>query len=184
MNYKKLIISLVAMTSSISTVAIAEHRYEDRAFVDYAYVVNSTPVYEYVRVNSPEEQCWNEVVERRSSHRASSNNSANALVGAVIGGVIGNQIGKGKGRKAATAAGVLIGAGVGANAGKHDNHHNRRTTTRVVERQCEIVDHYTEHKELTGYRVKYRYNGQTYSTIMDRDPGRKLKLNVSIAVAE
>jgi uncharacterized protein YcfJ len=106
---------------------------------------------------------------------------AGALVGAVIGGVIGHQFGGGSGRDAATAAGAFIGA----------NHAAARSYsgTRVVEREvletrCETVREARYEEVLDGYDVTYKYHGRLYHTRTARDPGRTIKVRVSVSAAQ
>ncbi len=88
---------------------------------------------------------------------------------------MGNRFGKGSGKDAMTVAGALLGASIGNDLGKRPG---RSYTTQ--KRRCETVNHYQERKELVGYRVKYRYNGKTYKTRMASDPGRNMRVRVSV----
>ena len=82
----------------------------------------------------------------------SSKSPMAAIIGGVAGGLLGSQIGKGNGR----VAGAAVGAGVGA----------------VVGDRWETVSR--------GYLVTYRYNGRTYTTVTDRDPGDRIDVRVSV----
>jgi len=103
------------------------------------------------------------------------------LVGAIIGGVIGHQFGSGHGNDAATAAGAIIGAAVGGDIARHRDTSGYKSTrySRPV-RRCET--RYRDYREqrIDGYDVVYRYRGQTYSTRLPYDPGRKMKVRVDI----
>ena len=80
-----------------------------------------------------------------------------------------------------TAAGAVLGAGIGANASRrHAESHYRPRTSYRTERVCQIVDEVREEQRVTGYRVRYRYAGETYVTYMDRDPGRFLRVRVDV----
>ena len=89
--------------------------------------------------------------------------SAEVFTGFLIGGAVGNQFGGGKGKDAATALGAIIGSNIGANT----NQPSRPTTTTV----CQDVPQYREVQVVTGYRVKYRFNGAVYTTKYNKDPG-------------
>ena len=174
-----------AMLIGTST-AFADHDYRtarnDRASYDYAKVISSQPIVNYVTVKTPVRECWEEMqyytVDRHAGHKAGG-----TLLGAVIGGVIGHQVGSGRGNDAATIAGTLIGAAIGNDSARrrHDGYQTERHA-RPVER-CET--RYREHREerVDGYRVTYRYNGQKYMTEMPYDPGNKIRVRVDIRPA-
>lgn len=148
----------------------------DNGFRDRARVLSSQPIYEVVRVNQPEERCWNERVRHPGSYR--SNSYTPTIAGAIVGGVVGNQFGHGRGKDVMTAAGALLGGSIGNDLGKKPT---RGYVT--TERRCELVDHYREHEELVGYDVTYKYKGKVFHTRTDRDPGKFIKVHVSVAPA-
>ncbi len=137
------------------------------------------------------------------SQRAKTTQSysgGDALVGGVIGGVIGNQLGKRGGRGArngATVAGAIIGSVIanevrGNDVNRYRRHRNtqriestapqRIVTTRPVEHCRETVKTSYEQR-IQAYDVTYRYQGQTFTTRMKRDPGDRIELQVNIAPA-
>ncbi|MCW8890003.1 MAG: glycine zipper 2TM domain-containing protein [Sedimenticola sp.] len=166
---KKRTLLVAAILSATTTVSMA-----DNSFFDKARVIHSKPLYETVRVNHPEERCWNERVRHRGESRSDSYTPS--IAGAIVGGVVGNQFGKGKGKDAMTVAGALLGASVGNDLGKTPG---RSYVT--SERRCETVDNFSEHEELVGYRVKYKYNGQVFHTSTRHDPGKFINVRVSVA---
>ncbi|MES9899443.1 MAG: glycine zipper 2TM domain-containing protein [Sedimenticola sp.] len=165
---KKTIIMLALSLAFASGSALA-----DNSYYDTASVLKAKPIYETVRVNQPEERCWNESVRHRGGGR--SHSYTPTITGAIIGGVVGNRFGRGSGKDAMTVAGALLGGSIGNDLGKRPS---RGYVTQ--ERRCETVDHYQEQEELVGYRVKYSYNGKTYWTRMASNPGRSLKVRVSV----
>tara|TARA_R110000782_G_scaffold86290_7_gene167447 strand:+ start:149 stop:718 length:570 start_codon:yes stop_codon:yes gene_type:complete len=175
-----------AMLFGTSATALADHddRYyprDSRAQYDYAKVLSTQPLVNYVTVKTPVRECWEETqyytVDRNSGHRAGG-----TLLGAVIGGVIGHQVGSGRGNDAATIAGSLIGAAIGNDAASKRHPHGVERHARPVER-CETS--YREHREkrIEGYRVTYRYNGQKYVTEMPYDPGESIRVRVDVRPA-
>jgi len=148
----------------------------DNGFQDKARVLSSQPLYEIVRVNQPEERCWNERVRHRGGSRSDSYTPT--IAGAIVGGVVGNQFGKGRGKDVMTVAGALLGGSIGNDMGKKPTHGYVTS-----ERRCELVDHYREHEELVGYDVKYKYKGKVFHTRTDRDPGKFINVHVSVAPA-
>ena len=161
------IMSLASMTSA-----------QADGFRDTAWVVSSTPVYE--RVNDPRRTCWTEEVGYETVH-SENHEYGGAILGGIVGGLLGNTIGKGNGRSVATAVGAATGAITGD---RIDNKGNEvRTTSRPrYEERCRVEDNWSQH--LTGYNVVYRYNERDYTAFMPYDPGRKVKVNVNVSLAE
>jgi uncharacterized protein YcfJ len=155
---------------------------DDYASYDYAQVVSSQPIVNYVTVKTPVRECWEET-QYYTVDRYAGNRAGGTLLGAVIGGVIGHQVGSGRGNDAATVAGSLIGAAIGNDASrKRQGQYGAEQHSRPVER-CKTS--YREHREerIDGYRVTYRYHGQKYVTEMPYDPGNKLRVRVDIRPA-
>jgi len=189
MNSKPKLAALAsaAMLLGTSAATLADHDYRvarnDRATYDYAKVISSQPIVNYVTVSTPVRECWEEM-QYYTVDRGARRNGGATLLGAVIGGVIGHQVGSGRGNDAATVAGTLIGAAIGNDSAR--NRHGERYASerhaRPVER-CKTT--YRDHQEerIDGYRVTYRYNGQRYMTEMPYDPGQKIKVRVDIRPA-
>jgi uncharacterized protein YcfJ len=73
-------------------------------------------------------------------------------------------------------AGTLLGASIG-----HDLTPRRRGRGHVDSvRHCEVVDHYEQEQQLVGYRVKYRYEGQTFYTRTTEYPGKHIRVRVNV----
>lgn len=130
-------------------------------------VISVTPIVQQVVV--PRQVCYDEPV---SVQRQPS--GAGALFGAIVGGALGNSVGAGVGRAAATAVGVMGGAAVGnameANTQPADVQTARRCTTENT------------YEDRTGsYSVVYEYGGRQYTTVMRRDPGRYVQVQVQAA---
>lgn len=83
---------------------------------------------EYVIVERPRQECWNEQVATNER----SSDYTGAVVGGVAGGIIGNQVGSGNGKTVATAVGAATGAVVG------DRMANDSPSYRIVKR-CRTV---------------------------------------------
>jgi uncharacterized protein YcfJ len=127
-------------------------------------VISVTPIVQQVAV--PRQACHDETVSVQQPPAGGG-----ALFGAIVGGALGNSVGAGVGRAAATAFGALGGAAIGnsleANAQPHQAQTVRRCTTETV------------YEDRTGsYHVVYEYGGRQYSTVMRRDPGRTVQVQV------
>lgn len=147
---------------------------------DYAPVTRVEPIVRQVRVQSPRQECWDEVryVQNRA-HISDPAVGGRTLLGSVIGGVIGHQFGSGRGRDAATVAGAAIGAGVG-----YDSAAKRQPQVREeVVRRCDVRHQSQYEQRVEGYRVSYEYLGRSYTTEMPYDPGNRIRVRVAVAAA-
>lgn len=153
------------LAASVQTVQ-ASNRY-----ADYARVIASEPVYEYV--SQPQRECWNEQIGHETARDRSY---AGAIIGGIAGGILGNQVGKGSGKSVATAVGAATGVIVGDSI---DNDGVQRTSSRpVYAERCRTIEHSNRH--LTGYDVTYRYQDRVYTTFMQRPPGKRIRVKVSV----
>jgi uncharacterized protein YcfJ len=182
---RKTIVFVVTMAAiALSPAALAGHD-----GYRYAKVVDVEPVYRYVTVRIPEEECWTEVryetVQR--PRRRQSGSVVPTIAGGVIGGVVGRQFGSGNGRDAMTVLGTLIGASIGHEAG-HRGHHDyddyghTRVRSHPIER-CETHYSTREERELDGYRVTYRFAGREYTTRTQEHPGKRIRVRVDVTPA-
>jgi uncharacterized protein YcfJ len=180
-------VTSAALLLGISGSALADHQNRtarnDRDLFDYAEVLSSQPIINYVTVKTPVRECWEEMEYYTVDHGARGTGGG-TLLGAFIGSVIGHQVGSGRGNDAATIAGGLIGAAIGGDAARRRNGDNYGVETRgrPVQR-CKTS--YQQHREerIDGYRVTYRYHGQKYQTEMPQDPGRKIRVRVDVRPA-
>ena len=169
---KRIMTVLIFGTAALafSGAAVSGH-----GFIGKAKVIEAVPQYETVEVANPVTECWTERVTR-NNHRRGSYTAP--LAGGIVGGVVGNQFGRGRGKTALTVAGALLGASMG-----HDyntSHYRGRPRVEHV-RHCETVDRYEQEQQLVGYRVKYRYEGQTYYTQTTEYPGKFIPVRVKVS---
>ena len=148
-------------------------------FEEYGRVIRAQPRVEQVR--QPREECRTEYVpvqQQQRGYQQPQRNAGGAILGAIAGGVIGNQVGGGSGRAAATAAGAIAGA-VGGDRGDNNGRPVQPGYTQEqAVRQCRMVDAWES--RTTGYEVTYDYRGHSYTSFMDRDPGQRVRLRVSV----
>jgi uncharacterized protein YcfJ len=171
-NSKLFVSALIAATFSAGAAQAG-------GFRDTAMVVSSTPVYE--SVNTPQRDCWTEQTGYEDVRRERS--YGGALLGGIVGGLLGNTIGKGSGRSVATAVGAATGAIAGDNIDNDGHEYQAQGPARPrYEQRCRTVDNWT--RQLTGYNVVYRYQGHEYTTFLTQDPGRSVKVNVDVSLAE
>jgi uncharacterized protein YcfJ len=166
MNKRWMIVPLLFALASAPLQAGPHHR----GFPDRAKVLAVTPIMERIEVPVEREACWQEEVEIRR------HDNAGMVVGGILGGVIGHQVGRGDSRRVATVAGSIIGAAIG-----HDADHRGGGDARYETRHhCRVETNYVTEERLIAYRVDYRYHGRTYTTEMDRHPGRFLPVRVQV----
>lgn len=172
-----------ALLFAASLSAYADHDYRvarnNGAVYDYAKVISSQPIVDYVTVKKPVRECWEEMQTYTIDHGA-RHSRGGALVGAIIGGAVGHQFGGGRGKDAATAVGTILGAAIGSE--KARQRYGVETVSRPV-RRCETTFQSHREERIDGYRVTYRYNGQKYMTEMPYDPGRRIRVRVDIRPA-
>lgn len=140
----------------------------------WADVLRVDPVYRVVRVEHPEQDCY----DQRVVHRERGNSTAGTLLGAVVGGVLGHTIGKGDGRTAATVAGAVAGGAVGDRASSHDRSYETTQT------RCDEVSSVHRERRVVGYDVEYRYRGQVFLSRLNYDPGERLRVRISVTPAD
>lgn len=172
--------TLIAALLAVTGTAQAGHPQSDNngdGFIARAQVLSSTPVFD--TINEPRRECWTETVGHESRSYRDGNNTGSTVLGAIAGGLIGSTVGKGNGKVAAAAVGAATGAVVGS---RWNNGGSRyESSPRQVER-CRTTDNYRQ--VVSGYDVRYRFQGREYNTRLPNDPGKWLTLNVSFSVAE
>ena len=180
---------LTALASAVMLLGTSAAAFADnqngrgRDLYDYAQVISSQPIVNYVTVKTPVQECWEET-EYYSVARPAGGVAGGTILGAVIGGVIGHQFGSGSGNDAATFAGSLFGAAIGNNRARaaYAVQNGNGQYSRPVER-CKTTYRSHQEERINGYRVTYRYHGQKYMTEMPYDPGRKIRVRVDVRPA-
>jgi uncharacterized protein YcfJ len=159
-----------ALVCLLATGAVAVHA---ESFVDNARVRVVEPQYE--NVATPRQECSTQVINEQRPV-SGGQNYGGAVVGGVVGGLLGNQIGGGHGREAATAAGAVVGALTGDRLANSQPQQYQVVPREVT--SCRTVN--DVQPRLTGYRVTYDWRGQEYTTFMRENPGRDIRVRVSV----
>jgi len=141
-------------------------------FEDFGRVVRVEPRTEQVR--TPRQECRTDYVQVPQQQERSA---GGGIVGGIAGALLGNQIGSGNGRVAATAAGAIAGAMVGDRVDNNGRPQGSTVQEQAV-RQCRTVE--AIESRTAGYNVTYEYRGQTYTSLMNSDPGNRVRLRVSV----
>ncbi len=138
-------------------------------------VVSSSPVYQVVRVNTPQEECWQEAVTVSSK----SNSNTPEILGAIVGAGVGRLFGDGRGQDAATVAGAILGGSIGSDL------ENKNASSQVqYQQRCRVVDQYRDEERLQGYDVTFKLNDRLYTTRTRNDPGSSIHINFTVSSGE
>ncbi|MBI3560946.1 MAG: glycine zipper 2TM domain-containing protein [Gammaproteobacteria bacterium] len=169
-------ISILALVAS-SGLALAEHENEDNTYLDAANVVSVEPIIRTVVVTVPQRECYTEEV-RTPVYQGGGDNGGSTVVGGVVGGILGNKLSHGRG--VATIAGTIIGAAIGNEVGRANATPPSYREDVSYQDRCTVrqVAHNEERTE--GYRVTYRYKGETFTTRLPYDPGKQLRIRVNV----
>ena len=148
-------------------------------FEDYGRVVRVSPRVEQVR--QPRQECRTDYVQQPVQQQQ-QRSPGGAIIGGIAGALLGNQVGGGSGRAAATAAGAIGGALVGDRVDNDGRPQGQAYTQEQAVRQCRNVDAYES--RTVGYDVTYEYRGKNHTAFMQRDPGNRIALRVSVEPAQ
>jgi uncharacterized protein YcfJ len=162
------------VTSQIAT-ADRVHRTDSASFTDTAKVISVEPVYYSTTTSRPRHECWEEEVFYSSDDRH-DDTALRMIVGGAIGGALGHNIGRHS--DSAKIAGAVIGSAIGYDTAQR--HRGRHKLRRGTEERCQTVYEEVSHQRLDGYRVTYRYRGQTFTTITEEDPGKRLRIRITL----
>lgn len=144
------------------------------SYTDMATVVSVDKVYREHTIREPYQDCY-----IKEFYQGDSDGSiTNEIMGGLLGGLVGNQFGGGDGKDAMTIAGALLGASLA-----RDDELAQATTGKVISREvCETKYRITSKKGLSHYRVKYEYDGRTFTFISKNKPITdmiKVRVNIS-----
>jgi len=192
MSSKILIGSILGGTLMMAAAAHADPAYRDDDAAgnqfDYARVIDVDPIARQVRVDTPRRECYQETQYRDDYAPPRRSTAGSTVLGALIGAGIGNSIGHGDGRRLATVAGAVIGSAVGHEAGERrrerESAYYRSEPASYTRERCDVRYETTYQQRIEGYRVTYEYNGQRYVTRLPYDPGKQLRVHVSVEPAE
>ena len=146
---------------------------------DQARVLDAQPVYERVSYEVPVEACREETVAYSPKPRRAS--ATAPILGAIIGGALGNAVGhKKRNKQVGTVVGAVLGGSIGADVSRRNRGHDEGVRYRT-EQVCDTAYERREEERLAGYRVRYEYAGQTYTTRMQNDPGEFVRVRVNVS---
>ena len=141
-------------------------------FEDFGRVVRVQPRIEQVR--TPRRECRTDYVQAPVQQQRSQGGT---VIGGITGALLGSQVGGGNGKVAAAAAGAIAGAMVGDHVDNDGRNYGPSTQEQAVQR-CRTVE--AVEQRTNGYDVTYDYRGHSYTTVMSRDPGDRVRVRVSV----
>jgi len=147
------------------------------ATYDQARVVDVQPMYQSVTHTVPREVCQEQRVQTGAGGGQSP---VPPLLGAVIGGVAGNAVSN-KNQPVGAAIGAVLGGAIGYDIARR----NARPpyVTYGTQEVCTTVQDTYEEQQLSGYRVRYEYLGQTYAAVTRNHPGDTVRVRVDVSPA-
>lgn len=169
-------ISAAALAFAGVSGAVLTHAVGD-ADDGYATVVSSAPIYAKSTVRDPQRVCSNERVVTRE--RWGTSGIIGTAIGGAAGGLLGHQIGGGSGKTVATVIGAAGGAALGNEVAYREFPDERVG----YQQRCRTVSNARSVDTLKGYAVTYTYQGRTYTTNMDHDPGSRFPVQQKIVPA-
>ena len=158
-----------------------ERHYENHGYhqdhATYAKVLHADPLIAVSRRPYTQQQCWDERVSSPSQGGRTRHNAAGAMIlGGILGGVVGHQIDRHGNGDTAKLIGTLVGASIGHDMGNNDI----QPVITTVSQRCSNITRYDNDERIVGYRVTYRYRGQTFVTRTDHHPGSRIRVNVAV----
>ena len=164
------------LMSALGLAALPLAQAQVAEFEEFGRVTRVQPRVEQVR--QPREECRTEYVQV-PVQQGQQRSAGGGIIGAIAGGIIGNQVGGGSGRAAATAVGAITGAVVGDRIDNNGRQLNQQAYPQEqAVRQCRMVEAWES--RTIGYDVTYDYRGRSYTSMMERDPGSRVRLRVTV----
>jgi uncharacterized protein YcfJ len=168
---------IAALILGMNATAVIASDDDTQRYYNEATVIDVDPIIRTVQVTVPQRECYTEEV-RTPVYQGGSDPAATAVVGGVVGGILGHKLSHGRG--GATVAGTLIGAAIGNELGKANavppGYHEEVS----YQDRCEVRYLTRQEQHTEGYRVTYRYKGAVYHAQLPHDPGKRLRVQVSV----
>lgn len=133
--------------------------------MDVAQVVGVEPIYS----SQYQQECHFET-SFQDQNEGQGRSNGGAVVGAVAGGLLGNQVGGGNGKTVATALGAVLGALTGDRV-QNDGSSGQAQQRRVCTNQPIQM--------ISGYKVRYAFNGREGNTIMRQQPANTIQVGIT-----
>jgi uncharacterized protein YcfJ len=181
MKKKLIAISLAAaLITAPVTFAGQKRHYTGDSYTDSARVTAVQPIYRTIETSRPHRECYQEEVYRPVQSSSHGNNALGMMIGGALGGALGHNISRHH-SDTATIAGAVIGSAIGHDVSSSKHRSRERGYSQSYEERCHTVSERYSEEQLDGYRVTYHYQGQTFSTRMDHDPGDRIQVRINVS---
>lgn len=185
MKYATLKILAILSAIMIVSPARAGHAVNGDTYYDKAKVISAVPVYKTVSVSTPRRECRQVPVVSYGRGGGQYKSATPIVVGGIVGAAVGHQLGHGTGRTVgAIAGGVLDGSVARDIQHRYTVNNAARNAYLQTMTQCDTYEDFHEEQMVDGYQVEYRYNSRGYHTVTENDPGKKMRVRVSVAPSE
>lgn len=158
-----------AILKSLSAIVLAfAASFAHASYDDVAMIKSVDPIY-------TEQMQQQQVCSGPTIQTADNRSNAGSVIGGIAGALLGSHVGGGNGRLAATAAGAVVGAITGD---RMDN----RPTMYQQQQSC----HWEQVRaapRVTGYLVKYEYQGREFQTTMPYNPVQNGNNTMRVAIS-
>lgn len=164
------------LVAALLVTAAAAPRADSYSRVIEAPVVSVEPIVQVYSERIPYESCRAERV--RVVERGGGGSWTPTVLGAVLGGTVGSVLGDNSSRRdVITGAGAVLGGSIGRDIGRRQQ---RSDGYYVTEDVCTTEYELREREEITGYRVRYRYEDRIVETRTATDPGATIAVRMRL----
>ena len=180
-------LKILAILSAIMIVSPARAGYavNGDTYYDKAKIISAVPVYKTISVSTPRRECRQVAMVSYGRGGGQHKSATSIVVGGIAGAAAGHQFGQATYGTVGAIAGGMLGGSVARDI-QHRyivNNASRNTYPQTMT-QCDTYEDFHEEQVIDGYRVEYRYNGRVYHTVTENDPGKKMRVRVSMAPSE
>lgn len=163
---------LILSALGLCALPLAQAQSQPGGFEDFGRVIRVQPRVEQIR--TPRQECRTDYVQVPVQQQRSQ---AGTVIGGIAGALLGSQVGSGNGKVAAAAAGAIAGGMVGDHVDNDGRQYGNGVQEQAVQK-CRTVD--AVETRTNGYDVTYDYRGHTYNTVLNRDPGQRVRVRVNV----
>ena len=169
-----LLLGLLHPLASASPDKHRKYSDHDRHHTRYAKVIFVRPVYRTVQVQQPILDCQHQNIRHSRVTIVHQHSPGRIIMGGVLGGIVGHELGNAHNRDVTTLAGIVIGSAIAHNTSpiSYDTEHYRNDPQSYCRERVSIV----EQQKLIGYKVKYKYRGDVFTTHTQYHPGKRIEI--------
>jgi len=146
----------------------------DRHHTRYAKVIFVKPIYRTIQIQQPRLDCQHQNPRHSSVTVVHQHSPERIIMGGVLGGIIGHGLGNAYNRDVTTLAGVVIGSAIAHDVStiNYSSQHHPAVPQSYCRERVSII----EQRKLVGYKVKYKYRGNVFTTRTHYHPGKRIEI--------